>query len=258
MLIYPTIERLRELGLKGMADGLLSQLQQDDLLGAASDDRLGLLVDIEWAHRQNRKLARLLQAAKLRLPASLKDLNYQHTRGLDRGLMRTLASCQWIRDRTSIMISGPTGVGKTFIACALGNAACRQGFHTRYYRVQRLMADMAAAKADGSYRRLLRSLAKTEVLVIDDWGLAPLSAAEGRDILEVIDDRSQVSSTIIASQLPVDHWHGTIGDPTVADAILDRLIHTAYRINLKGESMRKRSPPPAQGTASPEPLDSDS
>lgn len=246
MLIHPTIERLRELGLKGMAEGLLSQLQQDDLYGASFEDRLGLLVDMEWAHRQNRRLARLLRAARLRLSASLEDLDYQHPRGLDRGVIRNLASCQWIRDRTSVLVTGPTGVGKTFITCALANAACRQGFRTRYYRVQRLLADITAAKADGSYRRLLRSLAKTNVLVLDDWGLAPLSAAEARDILEVIDDRSQVNSTVVASQIPVDHWHGTIGDPSVADAILDRLVHTAYRINLRGESMRKQPPPQAQ------------
>lgn len=246
MLIHPTIERLRELGLKGMAEGLLSQMQQDDLHGASFEDRLGLLVDMEWAHRQNRRLARLLRAARLRLPASLEDLDYQHPRGLDRSLIRTLAGCQWIRDRTSVLVTGPTGVGKTFIACALANAACRQGFRTRYYRVQRLLADLTAAKADGSYRRLLRSLAKTNVLVLDDWGLAPLSATEARDILEVIDDRSQVNSTVVASQIPVDHWHATIGDPSVADAILDRLVHTAYRINLRGESMRKQTPPQAQ------------
>lgn len=242
MLIQPTIERLRELGLKGMAEGLLSQMQQDDLHGASFEDRLGLLVDQEWAHRQNRRLARLLRAAKLRLPAALEDLDYQHSRGLDRSVMRMLANCQWIRDHTTVLISGPTGVGKTFVACALANAACRQGFRTRYYRVPRLLADITAAKADGSYRRLLRSLARTNLLVLDDWGLAPLQATEARDILEVIDDRSQVQATVIASQLPVDHWHATIADPSVADAILDRLVHTAHRITLKGDSMRKQIP----------------
>lgn len=239
MLDHATIERLRALRLRGMAEALATQLQQPDMQSLSFEERLGLLVDLEWAYRQNRRLARLLKAAKLRLPASMEDVDYQQPRGLDRALMRTLATCQWVKDRQHILVIGPTGVGKTYIACALGNAACRQGHSTRYYRVPRLLSDIATAKADGSYARLMSALARTEVLVLDDWGIAPLSAADARDILEIIDDRTQQRSTIVASQLPIDHWYATIGDATVADAILDRLVHQSHKLILKGESMRK-------------------
>ena len=243
MLNNVTIERLRALRLRGMAEALSSQLQQPDMQSFSFEERLGRPVDLEWAYRQNRRLARLLKAAKLRLPASMEDIDYQQPRGLDRALMRTLATSQWVKDRQHILVIGPTGVGKTYIACALGNAACRQGHSTRYYRVPRLLTDIATAKADGSYPRLMSSLARTEVLVLDDWGIVPLSAADARDILEIIDDRTQQRSTIVASQLPIDHWYATIGDPTVADAILDRLVHQSHKLILKGESMRKVTGP---------------
>lgn len=239
MLTQPTAERLREMRLLGMAEGFLAQLQQPDLQGASFEDRFGLLVDQEWVYRQNRRLARLLKEAKLRLPACLEDLDYQHPRGLDRAVMRSLATCQWVTAHQNVLVSGPTGVGKTFIACALGNAACRHGYRTRYYRVPRLTSDLAIARGDGSYQRLLSALARTQVLVLDDWGLAPLSAQDGRDLLEVLDDRTQFQSTIVASQLPIDHWHASVADPSVADAILDRIIHNAHKLQLKGESMRK-------------------
>ncbi|MDZ7379349.1 MAG: IS21-like element helper ATPase IstB [candidate division KSB1 bacterium] len=246
MLNHATIERLRALRLKGMAEAFAAQLQHPDMHSLSFEERLGLLVDLEWTYRQNRRLARLLQAAKLRLPACMEDIDYHQPRGLDRTLMRTLATCQWVQNHQHILVVGPTGVGKTYVACALANAACRQGYSTRYYRVPRLLTDLATAKADGSYPRLMSSLARTEVLVLDDWGLAPVSAADSRDILDIIDDRTQKRSTIVASQLPIDHWHASIGDPTVADAILDRLVHQSYKLVLKGESMRKvakTSPP---------------
>lgn len=242
MLNQTTIERLRALRLKGMADALARQLQQPDMQSLSFEERLGLLVDLEWAHRQNRRLARLLKAAKLRLPACMEDIDYTQPRGLDQAVMRHLAVCQWVREHQHVLIVGPTGVGKTYIACALANAACRQGFSTRYYRIPRLLADLLAAKADGSYPRLMSALARTELLVLDDWGLAPISAAEARDLLEIVDD-PQSHSTIVASQLPIDHWYGTIGDPTVADALLDRLIHQSHKLTLKGESMRKVTKP---------------
>jgi len=246
MLTQTTIERLRSLHLGGMAEALAAQQQQPDMQTLSFEERLGLLVDVEWAYRQNRKLARLLKTARLRLPACMEDIDYQQPRGLDRTVMRHLATCQWVRERQPILVVGPTGAGKTFIACALANAACRLGYVTRYYRVPRLLTELATAKADGSYPRLLATLARTEVLVLDDWGLAPVSAAESRDILEIMDDRTQKRATIVASQLPLDHWYGSIGDPTVADAILDRLIHGSHKIMLKGESMRKVGKAPAQ------------
>jgi len=189
--------------------------------------------------RQNRRLARLLKEAKFRVAACMEDIDYQHPRGLDRTVMRSLATCQWVEYGQHILIVGPTGVGKTFIACALGNAACRHGYTVRYYRVPRLLTDLATARVDGSFRRILNTLSRTDVLILDDWGLAPISVAESRDLLEVIDDRTQARSTVIASQLPIETWHSVIGDATVADAILDRLVHGAHKLNLKGESMRK-------------------
>jgi len=239
MLIQPTAERLRAMRLKGMAEALVAQQQQPDLQGLSFEERFGLLVDLEWAYRQNRRLARLLKVARLRLPACMEDLDYRPSRGLDRAVMRHLATCQWVQARQHVLVVGPTGIGKTFVACALGNAACRQGYTTRYYRVPRLLTDLATAKADGTYPRFMSTLARTDLLVLDDWALAPLPAADARDILDIIDDRSQQHSTVVASQLPIELWHGTIGDPSVADAILDRLVHQAHKIIMKGESMRK-------------------
>jgi len=239
MLTQQTLDKLHQMRLKGMAGAYTAQAQQPDLQSLSFDERFGLLVDQEWTHRQNRRLARLLKEAKLRLPACLEDLDYQHPRGLDRAVLRHLAGGHWIRARQNVLITGPTGIGKTFIACALANAACRQGFSALYYRVPRLLSDLAIAKGDGSYPGLLNKLSKTHLLVLDDWGIAPLSAPECRDLLEVIDDRSQTGSTVVASQLPLEHWHAAMADPSVADAILDRLVHNSHKIILKGESMRR-------------------
>jgi len=234
-----TVERLRAMRLRGMADALTVQQQQPELQTLTFEERLGLLVDQEWMDRQNRRLARLLKEAKFRVAACMEDIDYQHPRGLDRSVMRSLASGQWVQYGQHVLVIGPTGVGKTFIACALGNAACRHGYTVRYYRVPRLLADLSTARVDGSFRRILSTLAHTDVLILDDWGLVPVSVAESRDLLEVIDDRAQARSTVIASQLPIETWHGVIGDATVADAILDRLVHGAHKLILKGESMRK-------------------
>lgn len=239
MLTHKTVDRLHQMRLWGMAEAFVAQLQKPDYQELSFEERFGLLVDQEWTHRQNRRLARLLRQARLRLPACLEDIDYRHPRGLDRSLLRSLATGDWLRARQNVLITGPTGVGKTFIACALANAACRQGFTARYYRVPRLLAELGIARGDGSYPRLLNQLARTDLLVLDDWGLAPFTDAQGRDLLEVVDDRAQARSTIVASQLPVEHWHGLLPDPTVADAILDRLVHNAHKIALRGESMRK-------------------
>jgi DNA replication protein DnaC len=239
MLTQQTLERLNDMRLTGMAEALASQIQQPDIRELSFEERLGLMVDQEWIYRQDRRLTRLLRQAKLRIPACIEDIDYRHPRGLDRALLQSLAQCQWIRSHQSILIAGPTGCGKTYIACALANAACRQGFKARYYRLARFMADLAMAKGDGTHPKLLQTLAKTNVLVLDDWGLAPLTETESRELLEVIDDRVNCRSTIIASQIPIAEWHGTMSDPSAADAILDRLVHGAYKIALRGDSMRK-------------------
>ena len=239
MLTHQTLHTLRELGLTGMAEAYEAQLHDPQAQALAFDERLGLLADQEWSRRQSRRLARRLQDAKLPLAATVEDIDYTVPRGLNRVLIRTLAEGRWLHEHQSTLISGPTGVGKTYIASALANAACRQDFTARYYRVSRLLADLGIARADGSYPRVLARLAKTDLLVLDDWGLAPLSPSDARELLEVIDDRCTTRSTLIASQLPVDAWHGAIVDPSVADALLDRVVHTAHQIVLRGESMRK-------------------
>ncbi len=239
MLTQQTIDRLHQMRLSGMAEAFLVQLQNPDYQGLSFEERFGLLVDHEWTYRQNRRLARLLREAKLRLSACLEDVDYHHPRDLDRSLLRSLSSGDWIRARQNVLITGPTGVGKTYLACALAHAACRQGFRARYYRLPRLLAELAIARGDGSYPKVLHHLARIDLLVLDDWGIAPFTDAQSRDLLEVLEDRVQARSTIVASQLPIEHWHGLLPDPTVADAILDRLVHNAYKIALKGESMRK-------------------
>jgi DNA replication protein DnaC len=239
VLNQQTISKLRAMRLGAMADGFEAQMQQPDLSSMSFEDRLGLLVDHEWSFRQDRKLKRLLTEAKLRLQACMEDIDYSQPRGLDKSLLRSLAGCDWIVDRLNCIIEGPTGAGKTYLACALANAACRMGFSVRYYRMPRLLTEISMAHADGTYPRLLARLARYQLLILDDWGISPLSAAESREVLEIVDDRSQGVSTLLASQLPPDHWHTVIGDPSAADAILDRLVHNAHLIRLRGESMRK-------------------
>jgi DNA replication protein DnaC len=239
MLTQQTLETLRALSLTGMADAYEAQLRDAEAQALSFDERLGLLADREWSDRQTRRLVRRLQIARLPMPAAIEDLDYSTPRGLDRGTMRMLAEGRWLHEHMNLILCGPTGVGKTYVASALGHAACRQSFRVRYYRVSRLVGDLTIAKADGSYPRLMRALAQTDLLVLDDWGLAPLTTGEARELLEVIDDRCNRRSTLVASQLPVDTWHSAIPDPSIADALLDRIVHTAHKVVLKGESMRK-------------------
>jgi DNA replication protein DnaC len=240
MLIQQTLERLHELRLTGMAQALQEQLGMPDLDSLAFADRLALLLEREITFRDDRRLTRLLQVAKLHMPAAVEDLDFRTPRGLDRSLVLSLASGQWIREHDNVLISGATGTGKSYLACAFGHSACRHGLSTRYFRFSRLLADLALARADGSYAKLLDRLARTQLLLLDDFGLAPLSDPERRDLLEVLDDRYSKRATLVTSQLPFDHWHDVLGDATFADAILDRLVHNAHRITLKGASMRKK------------------
>lgn len=241
MLLGQTRDRLHEMRLLGMAEGLSNQLEQPDVHNLSFEERFSLLVDQEWTYRRSRKQARLLKAAKLRLDACVENIDYHHPRGLNRSVIATLTTCQWIRHHQILLITGATGTGKTFIACALGQQACRQGITTRYYRLPRFISELSQARGDGSLPRFLSKLAKTSLLILDDWGLAPLKQAEARDLLEIIDERDGVRSTVLASQLPVEEWYRTVADPTVADALMDRLIHRAHTIELKGDSMRKRA-----------------
>lgn len=240
MLPHPTIEKLHALRLYGMLHALQDQQIMPGCDTLTFEERLGLLVDRESTERENRRLAQRLGKARLRQTAILEDIDFRHPRGLDRALLLSLASCHWIKNRDNCAITGPTGVGKTYLACALANKACREGYTVHYTRTARLLQELAVARIDGSYSKKLAALARLDLLVLDDWAMAPLSDPGRRDLLEIIDDRYDRRSTLVAAQIPIEHWHESIGDPTLADAILDRLIHNAHKIALKGESMRKQ------------------
>ena len=243
MLTHPTLDKLRTLQLSGMIKALAEQQQLPEIETFGFEERLGLLADRDLTEREHRRLQTRLRQAHLRQSACLEDLDLRTPRGLDKALIQHLATGQWLREHLNGLIVGPTGIGKTWLACALAQAACRLGFTATYQRLPRLLEDLALAHGDGRFPKRLAALAKTDLLVLDDWGLAPLHPEHRRDLLELLDDRHGQRSTVVTSQLPIDQWHTYLGDPTLADAILDRLIHNAYRIHLKGQSLRKTRTP---------------
>jgi DNA replication protein DnaC len=240
MLHHPTLDKLNGLKFTGMSAALTEQLSLDNIDDLAFEERLGLLVDREITERNNRRLKTRLRQAKLKQTACMEDIDYRQPRGLDKSLTLRLADCHWIKDRLNILLTGPTGVGKTWLACALAHKACQSGHTALYCRLPRLMQSLPLARGDGSYAKLMTRLARTEVLILDDWGLSKFNAEQRRDLLEILEDRHGSRSTIVTSQIPIEQWHELIGDPTLADAILDRLVHNAYKLKLKGESMRKK------------------
>jgi DNA replication protein DnaC len=240
MLNAPTLEQLHALKLAAMATAWTEQQAQADMTALAFDERFALLVEAEWRARENTRLARALHEAKLKLShACLEAIDYPARRELDKAVIRQLATCRWIEEHQGVLISGMTGTGKSFLACALAHQACRKGYRVLYRRASRLFHELTLARADGTYVRLLGKLARMDVLLIDDWALAPLQDQERHDVLEILEDRYATRSTIITSQLPPAQWHDYIGEPTLADAICDRLLHNAHRIVLQGPSRRK-------------------
>jgi DNA replication protein DnaC len=239
MLHEPTIEKLYAMKLNGMAEAFTEQLKKPDITELSFEDRFAMLVDRQWTWKENRRMKRFLSNAKFKINGCIEDIDYRTPRGLDKSLVMKLAGCDWIQNAHNVIITGPTGVGKTYLACALGNRACRMGYSAYYLRIQKLFQDLTIAKGDGIYPKIMKKILKAKVLILDDLGLAPMNAQERRDLLEVVEDRHGLASTIVAAQVPIENWHENIRDPTIADAVLDRLVHNAYKINLKGESMRK-------------------
>jgi len=248
VLIQPTLDSLNQLKLHGMATALSEQMTQTSAQSLPFEDRIGLLVEREITYRENRRLTRLLQLAQLKERAAFEDLDFRARRGLDRAQLASLSSCDWIRRHQNLLIHGATGCGKTFLGCALAHQACRQGLSALYLRAPRLFDELSLCHADGSFRKRLAAIAKLDLVVIDDFAIAPIGPRERTDLLELLDDRVGTRSTLFTSQLPIEHWHEYIGDPTLADAILDRLLHSAHKIHLEGESMRKRAANNKPGT----------
>jgi len=248
MMNQTTLDKMQAMKMAAMAEAFGNQLGSSQYAELIFEERVGLLVDAEWTALEQRKLSRRLRAAKLRHAASLENVDFKAPRRLNRQVVLSLGTCAWIGERQNLILTGPTGIGKSFLSCAFVEAACRKDFSATYVRMPRLLHDLAVSRGDGTYTRLLTRLAKLDLLAIDDWLLAPLKDAERRDLLEVIEDRSERVSTLIASQLPVKDWHGVIGDPNQADAICDRLLHQAHRMELKGPSLRQTKVAPRKKT----------
>ncbi len=240
MLTHPILEQMKAMRLFGMAKAFEEQLQMTDIDELRFEDRLGLLMDREKSEKDNRRLQSRLRKAKLAQSACVENLDLTARRGLDRTLITKLITCDWVREHLNVIATGPTGTGKSYLSCALGQKACREGYTVEYHRTPRLFPELHLAKGDGRYEAILRRLAKTDLIIVDDWGLYAMNDEARRDYLELLEDRCGKCSTLVTSQIPIQHWHETIGDPTLADAILDRLVHNAYKIELKGESMRKQ------------------
>ena len=244
MLTEPTLAKLQNMHLTAMAGAWLEQQRNPDIMQLDFDERFGLLVDAEHLHRDNRRLATRLKEAKLRHSnACIEDFDASQKRGIDRALLIKLATCSWIDEHLNVVITGATGVGKTYLACALGQKACRKGLRVLYRRATRLIDELTLARADGSLPRLLNKLARIDLLILDDWGITPLTDQDRRDLMEVIEDRDGTRSTLVTSQIPITKWHDYLGDPTIADAIADRLLHNAHRLALKGSSRRRNREP---------------
>lgn len=246
MLHTQTLEKLQALHLEGMAQSLEEQRHQNDIVSLSFEDRLALLVERQWLWQENRGLVTRLKNAQLKINASLEDLDYRTSRGLKRAQMDQLRASQWVKDHRNCLITGPTGSGKTYLACALGHQACREGYRTIYYYAPKLFRALETAQAEGSLLSLLKKLARAPLIIIDDLGISSVSGKLYREFLEILDDRQGQGATLITSQFPLAQWHEVIADPTVADAILDRLVHNAYRLELKGESLRKNKTSPSE------------
>lgn len=242
-MIQQTLDKLYQMKLSGMADSVREQIANPTAASLSFEDRLALAVDRQWDLKENRALARRLYIAKLKQKAAIEDIDFRAHRGLDKGVLLSIAECNFIGSHSNIIITGPTGVGKTYIACAIANRACRRRFSVRYFGCGNLLSAATIARGSGSYQSLLTRLEKTDLLVIDDWGMYPLDSDAARDIFEILEDRAHRGSTLIVSQVPIENWYDIIAAPTIADAILDRLVHNAYRIELTGESMRKKLSP---------------
>lgn len=236
-----TFDKLYRMKLHGMAKALEEHLNQPDMASLSFEERLAMLVDAQWLWRENRSLATRLRNARLKQPASIEDINFRHPRQLDRSMIRSLSSCDWVRERHNIALTGPSGIGKTFICCALLEKACRKGFTVLYFAAEKFFRTLAVAYADGSFDKVLSKLSRIDVLAIDDWGIAPMGDRERRHLLEVLEDRNQARSTVVTSQFPIETWHEVVASPTLADAIVERILTRAHRIELQGESVRPLS-----------------